>query len=322
MGKARGVDAKLARLRSLAKEAVSPAVVAELRKFLGDSSNLVVAEAAEIAGEANRVDMAPELVGAFDRFMADPEVTDKLCRAKIAVVEALNKLDYEAPDVFMRGIRHVQPEPIWGGTRDTAGPLRAGAAFGLVRVGHRDVVSLLVDLLVDPEKVARVAAVQALEAAGSVAAAPLLRFKARAGDEEPEVTGECLTALLRLEPEAVGFVAEFLRAGDEAVQECAALALGETRRPGAFEVLRDFAANLPPGSVQEAVFLALSMLRLPAATDLLIGKIAERETARAAVAALAIHRHNDRVKDRVAAAVAQTQDAGLQAWFEQKYNRP
>jgi HEAT repeat protein len=322
MGKARSVEAKLARLNSLAKEPVTPAVVAELRKFLGDPSNLVVAEAAEIAGEANRADLVPDLAAAFDRFMADPEDTDKQCRAKITVVEALNKMEYEKPDVFLRGIRHIQPEPIWGGTRDTAGPLRAAAAFGLVRLGHRDSVPLLVDLLVDAEKVARVAAVQALEAAGSVAAAPLLRFKARVGDEEPQVTGECLTALLRLEPEALGFVAEFLRTGDEAVQECAALALGESRRPGAFEVLRDFAADLPPGSVQEAVFLALSMLRLPAAIDLLVAKIAERDTARAAVAALAIHRHNERVKDRVAAAVAQAEDPGLQAWFVQKYDRP
>src|SRR5262249_3010144 len=156
---------------------------------------------------------------------------------------------------------------------DTAAPLRAAAAFGLVRLNHRDILTLLADLLADPEKVARIAAVQALEATGTVAAGPLLRFKARVGDEEPEVTAECFTALLKLETEAVAFVAEFLRSGDESIQEGAALALGETRRPRAFEVLHDFSKDVPPGSVQDAVFLAITMLRLPAGIDFLLGLI-------------------------------------------------
>src|SRR5439155_23552072 len=80
MGKSRGAEAKLARLRSLRKESVCPAIVAELRKFLGDSSNLVAAEAAAIIGDANLADLAPEMTAAFDRFMVDPGVADKLCR--------------------------------------------------------------------------------------------------------------------------------------------------------------------------------------------------------------------------------------------------
>jgi len=153
-------------------------------------------------------------------------------------------------------------------------------------------------------------------------AVPLLRLKARVGDAEPEVTCECLTALLKLEPESVAFVAEFLRDGDEAIQEGAALALGETRRPGSFENLRDFSTDLPAGSLQDVVLLAIAMLRLPAAVNFLVELISRKDTARAAVAALAIHRHNERVRERVAAAVAQTKDAALQAWFEEKYDRP
>ncbi|HMC63710.1 MAG TPA: HEAT repeat domain-containing protein [Gemmataceae bacterium] len=322
MGKSRGAEAKLARLRSLRKESVCPAIVAELRKFLGDSSNLVAAEAAAIIGDANLADLAPEMTAAFDRFMVDPGVADKLCRAKIAIVEALNKIDYDRPEIFLRGIHHVQLEPVWGGSQDTAGALRGSAAFGLVRLNYRDVLALLVDLLADPEKVARVAAVQALAGTGSLTAVPLLRLKARVGDAEPEVTCECLTALLKLEPESVAFVAEFLRNGDEAIQEGAALALGETRRPGSFENLRDFSTDLPAGSLQDVVLLAIAMLRLPAAVNFLVELISRKDTARAAVAALAIHRHNERVRERVAAAVAQTKDAALQAWFEEKYDRP
>jgi HEAT repeat protein len=150
----------------------------------------------------------------------------------------------------------------------------------------------------------------------------LLRFKARVGDEEPEVTSECLATLLRLEPEAVTFVAGFLRDGAEAIQEGAALALGETRRPGAFEVLRDCSTDLPPGSVRDAVFLAIAMLRMPAAIDFLLKRISQKDTARPALAALVIHRHNDHIRDMIRLAVAQSKDAALEAWFTEKYSRP
>ena len=163
MGKKRSVDAKLARLTALRKEPASSAVIAELCKFLGDASNFVAAEAAAIIGKAKLVDLAPDLAAAFDRFMIDPEETDKICRAKIALIEALNQLDYDRPEIFLRAIRHVQYEPVWGGRQDTAAPLRAAAAFGLVRLNHRDILTLLADLLADPEKGARIAAVQALD---------------------------------------------------------------------------------------------------------------------------------------------------------------
>src|SRR5262245_21445961 len=89
MAKTRGVDAKLARLQALKKEPFSPAITAELRKFLGDASNFVVADAATIAGEKNLVELASDLAAAFDRFLIDSEETDKLCRAKLAILEAL-----------------------------------------------------------------------------------------------------------------------------------------------------------------------------------------------------------------------------------------
>jgi HEAT repeat protein len=321
MGKTRGVEAKLARLHLLRKEPVTPAVVGELRKFLSDSSNFVVADAAAIAGDGNVAGLASDLVAAFDRFMDDAEETDKLCRAKNALLEALNKIDYDRPEIFLRGIHHVQMEAAWGGSQDTAGALRGTAAFGLVRQGHRGILILLADLLADSEKVARVAAVQALEATGSMAAIPLLRFKARLGDKEPEVSWECFTALLKLEPESVEFVAEFLNASDEAIGEGAALALGEARRPEAFAYLRDRLQSLRQGSFQDAVLLAISMLRPPAAMDFLMEQINVKSTASAALAALAIHRHNESIKERVTAAVALTQDAGLKARFEEKFNR-
>ena len=61
---------------------------------LGDRSNLVVAAAATIAGDQRLTELAGPLEVAFRRFMEDPEKTDKLCRAKLAVIQALDKMEH------------------------------------------------------------------------------------------------------------------------------------------------------------------------------------------------------------------------------------
>ena len=322
MAKPRGLDAKLNRLRSLRHERAEEAI-GELRKSLGDSSNLVVAEAAEIIGTRLFAELAADVAGAFARFMIEPEKSDKRCRAKIAIVEALNKLDYPEEEVFLQGIQHVQMEPVWGGHEDTAAQLRGSSAYALVRLDYSDVLNLLAELLVDRDKVARVAAAHALGATGKLAAVPLLRFKARIGDADPTVTGECLTALMRLAPtESLPFVTRFLYAADASLQEGAALALAESRRPESLEVLQDFWRKTQGGSIQEVVLLAISMLRLPAALDFLLEIVGgeNQSAALAALSALTIHRHNEPFKERVAAIVAQKRSAALKTRFEAKFN--
>jgi HEAT repeat protein len=323
MAKSRGVDAKLSRLKTLRSVAITPEVVAELRQSLGDPSNFVAAEAADIAGTRGVADLALDLVAAFDRFMIEPEKSDKLCRAKTAIVEALNKLEYDKPDVFLPGIRHVQ-EPIFGTDNDMAGSLRGNSAFGLVRINFRGVLILLADLLLDRDIKARTAAVQALGETGSPAALPLLRFKARIGDKDPGITGECLTALIHLEPiESLPFVTEFLHSGNEAIQEGAALALAESRRPEALQTLKDFWPQARHGASADVVLLAIAMSRLPAALDFLLEVLDDKNdtAALAALNALAIHRHNDQLRDRVAAMVAKRGDVALQTRFEKKFSR-
>jgi hypothetical protein len=322
MAKSRGVDAKLSRLRALGREPAADSHRAELRQALADKSNLVVAAAAEIVGECLLADLAPELVAAFHRFLVEPVDTDKLCRAKIAILETLNKIDYHKEDVFQIGLRHVQREPRWGGDEDTAAPLRGTAAFGLVRIHPPDVVLLLVDLLADPEKVARSAAAQALGASGAPTAIPLLRFKARIGDPESEVTAECLAALITADPrESLSFVAQFLDGPDETIAEGAALALGESRRPDALEILKGHWPKAGHDSLQRVLLLSIAMTRLPAALDFLLEILAcDRNTeATAALTALAIHRHNQSVKDRIAAILAQKAAVGLQEIFQKKF---
>src|SRR4051812_23861780 len=110
------LDDKLAAIRVLRGQAVTTEQKAELRKRIGDRSNLVVAAAAAIAGENAQVELADALESAFDRFLVNPVKDDKLCRAKLAVVQALDRMEHQKPDVFLKEARHVQFEPVWGGS--------------------------------------------------------------------------------------------------------------------------------------------------------------------------------------------------------------
>jgi HEAT repeat protein len=321
MAKPRSSEAKLARLRELRGQPAAPKMLDELRAALRDASNFVAEAAAEIAGASHLTDLAPDLVEAFDRFLDNPEKTDKLCRAKIAIVDALNKMEFADEGVYVRGVRYVQHEPGWGKPVDSAVAVRVGCAMGLVRVRHRGVLALLVDLLVDEEKMARVGAAQALTYSGTEAASLLLRLKARLGDAEPEVISECFTGILDVTPEpGVAFVAEFLASGDDAIQEAALLALGSSRRPEAFEVLKSF-ARTHDGELQEVAHMAMALLRLAAATDHLVSLLADRsqDVALSALAALAVQRYDPQVCERAAAAVAQRGDDVLSVQFKKRF---
>jgi HEAT repeat protein len=318
MAKARSTDAKLERLKTLRDAAPSPEVASELRKTIGDSSNHVIAAAAALIARFHFSELAAELASAFDGLMVDPIKTDKTCAGKTAIVDALNELDFQEPDVFLAGARHIQMEPAWGGARDTAASLRAGCAIALVRIGHRESLPVLVDLLADSERVVRLAAAQALAGSGTTAALLLLRLKARLGDKEADVTGECLTGLMRLEPqESAPFVAEFLESGDSSVAEAALLALGNSRRPEAFEILKTFWERRLRIDLRETALVAMALLRLPAATDFLLALLADapESSALSALSALAVLSYDPCVREQTAAAVEKRDSEALRNAF-------
>jgi hypothetical protein len=64
------------------------------------------------------------------------------------------------------------------------------------------------------------------------------------------------------------------------------------------------------------VLLAVAITRLPAGIDFLLDVLGEGEAA--ALPALAVHRHNPAVRDRVAAAVAR-KGAALKKAFEKEF---
>jgi HEAT repeat protein len=318
--KLRGVDAKLAWLHALRNQSATSESFPELRRCVADPSNVIVAEAAKIIRDQAVKELAPDLAAAFDRFMIDPEETDKQCRAKIEIADALNRLEYADPDVFLRGLTHRQ-NPIFGAPgQDAAGALRAHCAIGLARINPPGVVNLLTDLLLDSDVSARVGAARALGGTGSLTAVPLLRYKARGGDRH-EVIGECFGSLLSLSfPESLPFVARYLHGSGSELQEDAVFALAETRRPEAFTVLRDYWTDSPT-SLRESLAVALALFRSPAANDFLISRIAAKDpSARAALSALAIHRENPKIVASIAAAVEANGERVVLEWFRKKFS--
>jgi HEAT repeat protein len=245
-----------------ALEKLNEADPAGLAQALESKSNLVAAKAARMIGEQLHPGFVPQLTRAFLRFL---ERGDKGCEALTAIARALVLLDCDDAELFRKGIRHVQREPTWGGSRDTAAEVRAISAMGLANTRCPDKARELVALLADSEWTARGGAARALAAVGSDAAAAVLRFKALIGDEEPEVLCDCLRALLSIEgADAMPLVERFARSRDEAVREAAVHALGESRREDAVELLKRIYEDSADPRLKSAVILALKASRTQA----------------------------------------------------------
>jgi len=296
----------LAALRAARADPTSDSSLAEIRKGLGSKHNLAVAKAAAIVGEHELSGFTADLIAAFDRLMADPG-SDKGCAAKAAIAEALYRLGHDDPAVFLRGIRHVQMEPVFGGRVDTAIDLRGACALGLVRMGYRHALVELADLLADREAPARISAARAIAYRGGEDGAPLLRLRALVGDPEPQVVAECLTALLRIAPrQSLAFVTSFLEAKDEALAEGAALALGGARLPEAFPLLREWAERAIGAGPRRAALLALATLRREEAFEYLLALVRDGSPPMAAeaITALGIYKEDDAIRRRAAEAAA------------------
>src|SRR5262245_60973306 len=146
MPKAPRLEDRLAALNDLRRDPNAPEARQELTKCLASKINLLAAKAARIAGDCKVDGFAPQLVDAFARFMIDPVASDRRSEAKLAIVRALDELEYPSHEPFLLGIRHVQMEPSFGPPVDTAIELRAVSAIGLVRTNYPDVGVELVTL--------------------------------------------------------------------------------------------------------------------------------------------------------------------------------
>ncbi len=317
------LEQKLARLSALRNEPPTQRACGELRNSLDDTSPHVVAKAAGVIGELGLVELADGLEAAFERLMAEPTKTDKGCVAKAAVIKSLVGLEHQSSEIFLRGLHHVQMEPSYGGPVDTAVELRCRSAFGLAATGDPDAVLELVTALADRETPVRRAAIEALAATGRREVEPLLRLKVLAGDRSPDILTEGFLALLEMAPErSLPFVERFLDSPEEEVAEAAALALGSSRRDESFDILARRLRDRIDTAFTRTLLLALSMLRRERSLGLLLDMVAKAPQRRAqdALQALAIHRHDESIRQRVEAAIASREDrTKLRILYEREF---
>ena len=151
----RRVEEEIERLSALREAGSGPATMAALRKALGGRIGLVVAKAAKVAAELEAREVVPQLVGAFERMFENPVERDPQCWAKNAIAKALTAMDYRESEPYLRGARHVQMEPVWGGQEDSATTLRGICLLGLVTcsdVRRETIFRVLVDAMADASR--------------------------------------------------------------------------------------------------------------------------------------------------------------------------
>jgi len=268
----RAFEAQIAALDAV-RDAPENARTEPLRKALSHRGNFIVAKAADLVREFNLQDLTPDLLKAFDRSFENPEKSDPQCWAKNAISRALAALDFQEPEIFLRGMRHIQLEPVWGGRSDTAGTLRATCALALVqcrRLTNDELLAHLVDLLADKDKTVRAEVTRAIEQVGSPSASLLLRLRATLANDEPEVLGACYSGIFRLEGvSAIPWVSRFLVAGDEAAGE-AALAIAGTHSPQAFDALQKSLETAHDPWFRSVLLSATALTRQDAAMEFLL----------------------------------------------------
>ena len=191
-----------------------------------------------------------------------------------------HRLDYQESDLFLRGLRHLQPEPTWGGPSDTAGPLRSACALALVQcrdLSSQRALTALLPLFADKEVPVRVNAIRAVEQIGTDSAALLIRLRAELAlpSDSPEILGACLSAILSLEgTSAIPWAARFLTRQDDAAAE-AAIAIAQTHTPEAFMALHKAAKTAQDPWFRPTLLQAIALTRQQPATDWLVQQIKE-----------------------------------------------
>jgi hypothetical protein len=277
-----GFDKELAELEALSEalkagSGANTDQVGQLRKALAHRNNFIVAKAAKLVADAELVILLPEVLAAFDRFFIDAAKTDPQCWAKNALSRAMVKLGHRSKDAYLRGIRHHQLEPVWGGQSDTAGALRGTCTHALVDcpgISDADLLTALLEPLTDTDKTVRMEAARAIGQVGGVSATLLMRLRAMQGSDEPEVLGAVYSSLLSLEgTAAIPLVVKALEDGDDTSAE-AAFALADMRSAEALAALLDRLRAGADAWFTSVLLSAIAMTRLPEAMDYLLATIA------------------------------------------------
>jgi hypothetical protein len=289
------IEAQAADLETL-REAPTDVAELALRKTLQQSNNFLTSKAAKVAAELNLTALIPDLAATFHRLLThkDTHKSDPQCWAKNALAKALATFEYQEQNLFLLGTRHIQLEPVWGGSSDTAGPLRGTCALALVQcrgLNSTQLLAYLTSLFRDKELPVQLNAARAVEQVGSDAAMLLLRLRAELPSKDPELLGACYSGVLRLEgPGAIPWAAKFLVPQDDAAAE-AAIAIAETRTPEAFSTLKTTYETAADHWFRTTLLTAIALTRQDEAFIWLLDLV-EQETRDSADAREALCRSN------------------------------
>jgi hypothetical protein len=286
----------------------------DLRRALAGKSWLVVSTAAAVVGEHGLDGYVETLRAVWARFLDNAAKADPGCRAKEAALTALDQLEILDPDPFLAAVRYRQFEPVAGGRVDTAGGVRVRALSALMRQLHGDAVLFAGELFADADPQVRAGVARALGYYADRAGAALLVHKLRSGDSDPGVLAESAVSLLAAGGEfGLELVRSLLRSNDELMSETAALALGQCRDPAAIAALIEWVESSALERDIQTGIRALGLSRHESSRSYLLGLVRDgsRTRARAAIEALAVHRYDEQLLQRVREAASNNRNARL-----------
>lgn len=317
------IEGELTALKQVADKGTTDQLTAAVAEALVSTSNLLVEQAARLIPEKELRVAEDWLLAAYERFLVEPSETDKGCRAKLPLVEALTHLEYDDPGFYRRGMLYQQWEPVWGKSVDTAGNVRGACGYGLIQSRLASPASTmleLVDLLNDHDRLARYHAAKAIGMMGAPASVPVLRMKVYVGDESFEVSGECFRGILMNDSTGgIGFVAPWLKADTDIAIEAAA-ALGECRDAKAIQAIIDACQDCS-ADLLDAFYISIGLSRQAIAIDFLLQQIRSNSANSCrAVKAMAPNRFYPGIVDQVTAAVTEASDRTVAATFRSSFH--
>ncbi|MBT9559499.1 MAG: hypothetical protein IV100_25945 [Myxococcales bacterium] len=319
-------SAALGRLR--AGDAPGPEDASSLAEALRDGDAPTVAELAELVGRrgSDVLRTSPRgapptaealLVAAFDRLCAPK--SDPGCRARLAIATALDRLDMMDPDPFLRASRLVQREPVWGGSEDTAIPVRIRAMLALARLGHAETPLLIGQHLADGTPAVRQAGAAAAQLHGEPALAAALALVLLGPEDDPQVLVALWSAQLALAAEwALERAGAALMGDDDVRRVAAAEALAESGRADALRVLLSAIEETVLASERRTLVRALGLHRSAEAFDALVDRVTTGPItdALAALEAFALRRVTSEERERLSQAVFGRSEPRIVAGFE------
>lgn len=311
--KSQRVEVLVERIDAVHLNPTTPEAEQLIREALSSKHWMAVEHAAHVIAQHSLAQYAQELLAVWQHFVGAGIKADPGCRAKESALLALDTLEWFDPDPFLAAVRHVQLEPGYGGATDTAGGVRQRGLFGLLRQHHSQALLYAGELLADPLVDVRVGAADALYQYAGRTGTGLLTQRLHLGDD-PRVLLACATGLIEHEPDyALVLCERWLKGADAERRETAALALGQSKSDEAGDVLIQWSRSAEHGLDRELMLRALSLHRGARARGYVLELVASDNPveARAAVKALAEHRYDAQLCQRVQEAAATNPDPAI-----------